>query len=130
MAATADVDQSRPSLGIVLRLWLGYVVLSGLWAAYRTWTIIADLVDHHDPRWTGDMVWALPTLAGLSLLNALCAGLLLFRLKLGFYVILLSAVVSVGIVLILPVPLAGLLPGLFGLAVLVVLVNRRWAGLR
>jgi hypothetical protein len=121
MTATTTAAE-RPRLGLALKLWLGLVALAGLWAAYRYGMTIEDLVDHHDPRWTGDMVWALPALLGLSAGNALCAGLVLLRLRLGVWLILVDALASLAIVLVLGVPVATLLPGLGGLAVLLVLV--------
>lgn len=130
MTQASSTDSPRPRLGLVLKLWLGFVALAGLWAAYRTEMTIRDLVDHADPRWTGNLVWALPALLGLSLGNTLCAVLIFFRLKLGFTLALLDAAASLVIVLMLSVPPATILPSLAGLVVLVVLVRANWDAMR
>ncbi|MEZ5667746.1 MAG: hypothetical protein R3F55_10010 [Alphaproteobacteria bacterium] len=130
MSTIADDRGARARPGIVLRLWLGYVVLAGLWSAYRYATIIEDLVAHNDPRWNGDLSWALPALLGLSLLNVLAALLLAFGLRLGFLLILLGSLAAATIAVVLQLPLLGLLPGLVGLAVLAVLVQRNRGALR
>jgi len=130
MTTTGQPGAQRPRLGIVLKLWLGYVALAGLWVAYRYFMTIQDLVDHSDPLWDGDLRWALPALLGLSLANVLGAGLVLLRFKLGVWLILLDAAASLVIVLMLSAPITALLPGVVGLVVLLALVRLNWDAMR
>lgn len=113
-----------------LKAWLAFVFLASIWTAYRFGESIEDLVSHSDPRWDGELSWALPTLLGLAVLNGLGAVVLFFRFKLGFYVIVADAVASVAIILIIGASITSLGLGLVGLVVLSVLVNQNWSALR
>lgn len=117
----------HPQRSRILTGWLIYVVLANLWTAYRGYEVIRDLVEHADPRWTEPLTWALPLAAVLSVIAALAAAAMIFRLKAGYYAYLSAALVGGALlILVLGVPIGTLLLPAIGLIVTVALVSSRW----
>jgi hypothetical protein len=123
-------DRRSAAPGLLFRLWLVLVLLAGLWTAYRLGMVIEDLVSHGDPKWAGDLRWALPTLLALALVHAFGAALMLLRLRFGFHLLLVETVAGVAIALHVGIPLSTMAIGLIGLAVLIVLTRLNWSSLR
>ena len=125
-----EMTTERPDLGWPLKAWLGFVFLASLWVAYRLGMQIEDLVSHRDPRWQGALQWALPALLAIAAVQAISALLLFARLRLGLALYMLCAVAALVINLTIGVPLSAMAIGLAGIAVMAVLVHRRWHVLR
>ncbi len=120
----------RPDLGMPLKIWLGLVFLGSLWVTYRLGMQIEDLVSHRDPRWQGDLQWALPALMGTAVAQAVCATLLFARLRVGLYLLIICAVAALTINLMIGVPVGAMAISLIGVAITIVLVRQHWHAMR
>ena len=120
----------RPDLGLPLKIWLGLVFLGSLWITYRLGMQIEDLVSHRDPRWQGDLQWALPTLMGTAVAQAASALLLFARLRAGLYLLIVSAAAALTVNLMIGVPLGAMVISLIGVAITAVLVRQNWQAMR
>ncbi len=120
----------RPHLGLPLKIWLGLVFLGSLWVAYRLGMQIEDLVSHRDPRWQGDLRWALPTLMGTSVGQAASALLLFARLRSGLYLLIVCAAAALTVNLMIGVPLGAMAISLIGVGITIVLVRQAWHAMR
>lgn len=124
-------DQRPIDLGLFAKTWIGLLILFNAWNIYRTAMRIQDLVSHSDPRWKGDLSWALPTGIALSVVMILTlATVLLTRRRLGIYAAGAVAIAAAAINLRLGLPPRTVLTGLIGIAVLVGLLIPRWSALR
>jgi hypothetical protein len=121
MAASAPTRQPQSK---ALRAWLIFVILASLWSAYRYYSVIADMLDHRDPRWQGLIAVGIPALLVLSLVNVVGAVVLFTGRKIGFAIIVTVNIAALVIAILLGVPIAALVPGLVGLSVLSYLYDR------
>ena len=125
-----DDSATETRLGWFLQIWLGLMVVSGLWVGYRIGMQIEDLVSHADPRWQTDLQWALPSLLAAAVFQALGACLLLLRFRIGVFVVVLAALAALVINIMIGVAFFNWALPLVLLVVLLVLVRGRWHALR
>ncbi|NJO42529.1 MAG: hypothetical protein HC769_21435 [Cyanobacteria bacterium CRU_2_1] len=122
MAISPDRTRER---GGLLTGWLCFVILVSLWTAFRYFAPNEELIDYSDPRVVGTLRFALPL--GLLAIVNIGAGILLFLWKkIGFYILLLTAITEFVINLNIGIPLEGNLSGLAVVTILWVLLQPYW----